>query len=143
MMSWAILQSTADDSQYWEWSKYVSAPQDSPIFNGDAYSMGGNGDFIPGHTGPVLVAPANLNPTIYLDPGFSGGCVQTGPFANMTVNLGPIGLPNATVGPFSGFGYNPRCLTRDIGPDPGQRWNNYTRIYGKASRSNVWMTAET
>jgi tyrosinase len=126
-------KSLTNDFQYWEWSKYVPAPQDSPIFNGDAFSMGGNGEFIPGHPGLVLEAPNNVNPTIYLDPGFGGGCVKTGPFGNMTVNLGPVGLPNATAGPLGGLGYNPRCLKRDVGPDPGQRWNNYTRVYGNAS----------
>lgn len=137
------LESITNDFQYWEWSKYVSAPQDSPIFSGDAHSMGGNGEFIPGHAGLVLEAPANVNPTIYLDPGFGGGCVKTGPFANMTVNLGPVGLPNATAGPLGGLGYNPRCLKRDVGPDPGQRWNNYTRIYGKTSSPVCVMIAET
>jgi tyrosinase len=132
-------KASANRPQYWEWSKYVSAPQESPIFNGDAYSMGGNGEFIPGHKGLVLEAPNNVNPTIYLDPGFGGGCVRTGPFANFTVNLGPVGLPNATAGALGGLAYNPRCLTRDVGPDPGQRWNNYTRVYGKGDLSLVYM----
>ena len=102
--------------------------------------MGGNGEFIPGHPGLILVAPANVNPTIYLEPGLGGGC---GPFGNMTVNLGPVGLPNATAGPLGGLGYNPRCLKRDVGPDPLQRWNNFTRVYGKISSSPSVINAET
>lgn len=115
---------------YWDWSKWASAPQDSPIFDGSAYSMGGNGEYIP-HSGLVLLPPAEgVNPTVYLEPGFGGGCVQTGPFANMTINLGPIGLVNASAGPDGGFGYNPRCLKRDVGPYCVEKWNNYTRILG-------------
>lgn len=49
-----------------------------------------------------------------------GGCVTTGPFANMTVRLGPIS-PMADPAPpknpqSDGFGLNTRCLRRDIGP---------------------------
>jgi tyrosinase len=129
-----LTKSTANKLQYWDWSKSAAAPQNSSIFNGDAYSMGGNGKYIPGHQGLVLPPPSpGVNPTIYLKPGLGGGCVQTGPFANMTVNLGPIGLPNTTAGPDHGFGYNPRCLKRDVGPYCTEKYCNYTRIHGKTS----------
>jgi tyrosinase len=107
------------------------------MFDGSAYSMGGNGEYIP-HAGLVLPPPvAGVNPTIYLDPGFGSGCVQTGPFHNMSVNLGPIGLPNSTVGPDGGMGYNPRCLKRDVGPFCLQKYCNYTRIFGNVLISHT------
>lgn len=109
------------------------------MFDGSAYSMGGNGEFI-NHTGLVIPPPvAGVNPTIYLDPGFGGGCVKTGPFSNMTVNLGPVGAAGGLIingtetdvpqGPDGGLGYNPRCLKRDVGPFCLQKYNNYTRIF--------------
>ncbi|KAH8651636.1 hypothetical protein BGZ60DRAFT_473728 [Tricladium varicosporioides] len=115
---------------YWDWPKWMNAPQDSPIFDGSPYSMSDRGEFIPGHPGLSLVPPPGSgNPTINIPAGYGGGCVTKGPFANMTVNLGPIGLSTGVPGPDGGFGYNPRCLKRDVGPWPSQTWCNYTRIF--------------
>lgn len=80
---------------YWDWPKYAAAPQDSPIFDGSETSLGGNGDFIP-HEGPLLVSPGNSSLTLQLPPGLGSGNVSTGPFANMSVNLGPVGGLNGT-----------------------------------------------
>ncbi|KUJ14569.1 Di-copper centre-containing protein [Mollisia scopiformis] len=98
---------------YWNWGKYAD-PTTSPIFNGDAHSMGGNGESVK-HSGGYL-GMAFIN----VPAGKGGGCVKTGPFANTTVNVGPLAgsmdpslkIPN---NPRSdGFGYNPRCLRRDV-----------------------------
>ncbi|KAK1751086.1 hypothetical protein QBC47DRAFT_434846 [Echria macrotheca] len=100
---------------YWNWGRWAADPQNSPLFNGDEYSMSGDGEAIP-HEGinfPIAPPPWDILP-----PGTGGGCVTAGPFANMTVNIGPI-LPSLTLpvpaNPQSdGLGYNPRCLRRDI-----------------------------
>jgi tyrosinase len=114
---------------YWDWPKYASAPQDSPLFNGDAYSLGGNGEYIP-HDGPVIVPPAGVGGgDIQLPAGVGSGNVTTGPFANMTVNLGPVGgLADTAAGPDGGLGYNPRHLKRDLGPAMNTRYANYTTV---------------
>ena len=98
---------------YWNWAKYANLLQ-SPIFSGDEYSMGGNGDAIGPHN------DLNLGPGPSLPAGPGGGCMTTGPFANMTVHLGPV-IPtmdpklNIPANPLSsGFGDNPRCLRRDV-----------------------------
>ncbi|KAH6684269.1 hypothetical protein B0J14DRAFT_664116 [Halenospora varia] len=98
---------------YWNWGKYPD-PTTSPIFNGDAHSMGGNGESVK-HAGYRL-GMAN----IMVPAGKGGGCVTTGPFANTTVNLGPLAPSVDTAlkipkNPRSdGYGYNPRCLRRDV-----------------------------
>ncbi|KAL3425732.1 tyrosinase central domain containing protein [Phlyctema vagabunda] len=114
---------------YWDWPKYASAPQDSPIFNGDPYSLGGNGEFVP-HNGSVIVPPEGVTGgNIQLAPGVGGGFVTTGPFGNMTVNLGPVGgLEGTGAGPDGGLGYNPRGLKRDVGPALNTRYANYTTV---------------
>ncbi|KAK6844715.1 tyrosinase central domain containing protein [Apiospora arundinis] len=121
---------------YWDWPKYADAPQDSPIFNGDPYSLGGNGEYIPGHNGSVIVPPGS--DPIQLAPGVGGGYVRTGPFANMTVNLGPVGgVAGVEPGPDGGLGYNPRGLKRDVGPALNQRYANYTTVLGLLSKPNI------
>lgn len=114
---------------YWDWPKYASAPQDSPLFNGDPYSLGGNGEYVP-HDGPVIVPPEGVSGgNISLPAGEGGGYVRTGPFANMTVNLGPVGgLADTAPGPQGGLGYNPRGLKRDLGGAMNMRYANYTTV---------------
>ena len=123
---------------YWDWPKYAKAPQDSPIFNGDPYSLGGNGEYIP-HDGPVIVPPPGIGgDNISLPAGVGGGFVKTGPFANMSVNLGPVGgLADTAPGPLGGLGYNPRGLKRDLGGAMNMRYANYTTVMRLLTRSNV------
>ncbi|TAQ86943.1 hypothetical protein B7494_g4741 [Chlorociboria aeruginascens] len=93
---------------YWDWGRWASNPEASPIFDGSDTSMSGNGQKVSHQA--TFVGPAQNG----------GGCVQTGPFKNMTVYLGPIS-PAADPAPpanpqSNGFGSNPRCLRRDLGP---------------------------
>ncbi|PQE28201.1 hypothetical protein CJF30_00010921 [Rutstroemia sp. NJR-2017a BBW] len=124
--------------RYWDWPKYASAPQDSPIFNGDPYSLGGNGDYVP-HNGSVIVPPAGVSGgNIQLAAGVGGGYVTTGPFANMTVNLGPVaGLVGTEAGPDGGLGYNPRGLKRDVGPALNTRYANYSTVLNLLLKPDV------
>lgn len=97
--------------RYWDWGLYVSSPQTSPIFDGSPSSMGSNSVYI----------PRTPNPLDWHSYGTGGGCAYSGPFTNMTVNLGPINLHNTTglppVYPVpSKFDYNPRCLKQDVNP---------------------------
>jgi tyrosinase len=59
--------------------------------------------------------------------------VKNGPFANMSVNLGPVGGLNGTApGPDGGLGYNPRGLKRDVGPAVNTRYANYSTVLSKS-----------
>lgn len=66
---------------YWDWSKYYQDPAASPLFDGSATSIGGNGEAIV--HGATLLRAFGLE--ISLPPGSGGGCVQTGPFADFQV----------------------------------------------------------
>lgn len=103
---------------YWDWTKNWSDLSKSPVFDGSPYSMGSNGKYIP-NRGPIN--DTGLGSTRLLNPGSGGGCIERGPFSNLTINLGPVALLPA--GPDGGYGYNPRCLTRDF----SQMWLNNTR----------------
>ncbi|EDU47723.1 conserved hypothetical protein [Pyrenophora tritici-repentis Pt-1C-BFP] len=99
---------------YWDWSRYPDLLNNSPIYSGDEYSMGGNGEAVGPH------ANLTLGPGQSLPAGPGGGCVTTGPFANLTIHLGPV-FPtvdtkfNIPANPLAtGYGDNPRCLRRDV-----------------------------
>ena len=92
------------------------------------------------HDGPVLVAPDELT-TLPIPAGVGGGFVKTGPFANMSVNLGPVGgLDGVAPGPDGGLGYNPRGLKRDVGPAVNMRYANYSTVLSE-SMLNFWRSA--
>lgn len=104
---------------YWNWAEDAAAPQDSAIFNGDEYSMGSNGEYIAGRADTWLAQQ-----DVTYSPGTGGGCVQSGPFSEYTVNLGPLGLPNYN-NVNSSFQYNPHCLERDLNSWFSTRYNTY------------------
>lgn len=81
----------------------------SPIFDGSDTSLGGDGEYIPDRP-PYLV-----NAIWPFPPGTGGGCVLSGPFVNMTVNMGPFTEEELITGlPEDWSDYTPRCLLRDL-----------------------------
>lgn len=91
--------------------------------------MSGNGEYIANKSDVIL--GGNGLPEIPIPAGSGGGCVTSGPFKNMKVNLGPValGLPGgATVSNGDGLSYNPRCLKRDLTNFTNQKWANATGI---------------
>ena len=94
---------------YWDWTLNWQDPRQSTVFDGSDGSMGSNGKTLHPHL-PTNISAFGIHATI--PPGTGGGCIEYGPFANTSVNLGPVAY--APEGPDGGLGYNPRCLTRDL-----------------------------
>lgn len=125
--------------RYWDWPKYADDPIGSPLFDGSAYSLSGDGEAIP-HDGPFFSVP-NTAFSRTLPAAGGGGCVQGGPFANMTVNLGPLNFNGSLpgyIGSGSGFDYNPRCLTRDINSNMSSQYLNYQVISNAIGNSSTY-----
>jgi tyrosinase len=101
---------------YWNWVKTAATGlENSAMLDGSAFSMSGNGEFIPGG-GQVNLGGPGL-PDFFIPAGTGGGCVKSGPFKDMKVNLGPVnlGLTNgSSISNGNGLSYNPRCLKRDL-----------------------------
>ncbi|UQC90160.1 uncharacterized protein CLUP02_15690 [Colletotrichum lupini] len=120
---------------YWNWLKYQDDLRKSPVFDGSDTSLSGDGAFLQ-HNGSVSGAGA-----IVLPSGDGGGCVTSGPFKNMTVNLGPVhpGMDGLEASPTGKLGYNPRCLSRDLSNYTASTWftneNMLNITVGAASKS--------
>lgn len=91
---------------YWDWSS-TDTLEAHPLFDGSETSISGNGAYVNETTYTLIPTPDIINSTIA--SGTGGGCLVSGPFANLTVRLGPHGAPVS-----DGLAYNPRCLTRDF-----------------------------
>ncbi|KAK1623769.1 hypothetical protein BDP81DRAFT_399120 [Colletotrichum phormii] len=117
---------------YWDWAKTaVTGVDSSPIFDGSETSMSGNGVFIPDQEDIILTNPDGSE-AARLPTGTGGGCIISGPFKNMSVNLGPLALSlpggGSETNPDGFFAYNPRCLKRDLTTAINRRYSNAIAI---------------
>lgn len=109
---------------YWNWPATADDLTGSNIFNGDAYSMSGDGYF-------TNDTPYQLAPGFVIPHGSGGGCIMSGPFKGMPATMPPIDinfLINGTAPPHSVFNLEETCLTRDLNTYAAQKWNNYTAV---------------
>lgn len=97
---------------YWDWTLSYTDPRLAPVFDGSPWSLGSNGAYIPNRS-PIVIQIPN-GPTLVHNPGTGGGCISGpfGPATGWSANFGPRGVP--VRGPGDGWGYNPRCITRDL-----------------------------
>lgn len=123
------------DQPYWDWAKTAhTGLAASPIFDGSETSMSGNGASVyTDDTGDIALGGSPDLPPLYLPTGNGGGCVESGPFKDMTVNLGPVALSapgGVTVTPPTGnpLDHNPRCLKRDLVDAVNQRFANASSV---------------
>jgi hypothetical protein len=63
---------------YWDWGRWAASPETSPVFDGTDTSMSGQGE-------KVQHGSNGLKPA-----GNGGGCIASGPFKGMMVNLGYV-----------------------------------------------------
>ncbi|PWY88510.1 Di-copper centre-containing protein [Aspergillus heteromorphus CBS 117.55] len=129
------------DYPYWDWGADASSMETSPVFDGTATSMSGNGAPIANEP-PISLFLGNY-PAIVLPAGTGGGCVTSGPFRNYTLNLGPaaLSLPgaNSTFSAANPLAHNPRCLKRDLTTAILSRYNTYPQILSLITDSpDVW-----
>ncbi|KAH7067656.1 hypothetical protein BKA63DRAFT_479709 [Paraphoma chrysanthemicola] len=119
---------------YWNWFAYQESLAKSPIFDGSPTSMGGDGAFVK-HNGSV-----GGGGRIFLPSGEGGGCIKSGPFENLQINLGPVSPTMAgETRVTERLAYNPRCAKRDLTTFASSTWltveNLYNLTLGTASEN--------
>jgi tyrosinase len=127
---------------YWNWGKSAFDPLNSPYMDGGPLSMSGNGVYEKHNQTNAL--PTGLNP---IPPGQGGGCVNSGPFKNLTVNLGPVSPtlaePEVVAQKGNGLDYNPRCLKRDISSWVSSQWNKDNDTYSLITQNKDIVSFQT
>ncbi|KAK8023515.1 tyrosinase [Apiospora rasikravindrae] len=128
---------------YWDNARFSADQTKSRVWDGNpATSFGGNGAprTPPGNGGAgpnnnstfqlLLIPGLVIDFWLPMPLGTGGGCVMTGPFANLTLTLGPVAKP--TRDPVNKYGYlpTPRCLARSFDPSytggASLTWENAT-----------------
>ncbi|KAK5153809.1 hypothetical protein LTS14_007028 [Recurvomyces mirabilis] len=108
---------------YWDWAQDAAAVDQSELFNGDEFSMGSNGVYIPDRNGTFLGLMGFTFP-----PGTGGGCVHSGPFSeNFNTSLGPLDSPYGN-NVANQYDLNSRCLVRDLNSWFSSQFNTYTNV---------------
>ncbi|KAK7908451.1 hypothetical protein PG985_015754 [Apiospora marii] len=101
---------------YWNHGKSSQDLINSPL-DGSPTSQGGNGVYA--KHGCAVGLPSRL---LCIPAGVGGGCVETGPYAGVMMNISAT-VPTSefvTAGPK--FSYQPRCVRHDISNALGQKW---------------------
>lgn len=119
--------------RYWNWALSAHNLSASPLFDGSDTSLSGDGDPVIGHNDTATLAPTNIT----IPNGSGGGCVTTGPFANLTINLPDLDSAPADVFPPHAFAYTPRCLTRNLNNYIAQSFTSQCDVDRLLSSPNI------
>ncbi|KAF2995795.1 hypothetical protein E8E13_000003, partial [Curvularia kusanoi] len=116
---------------YWNWPWWADDLASSPLFDGSATSIGGDGYW-------NASSPPVRNGNFTFPRGNGGGCIDSGPFANITTGFRmfkneEILQPEL---PSDALDYAPRCVTRDLN-------SNLTHSNHKASVVDKLLSASS
>lgn len=117
---------------YWNFAETANDPRAYPVFDGSDYSMSGDGLYNASYR-------VQLGPNFVLPHGTGGGCVTTGPFANMNTTLKFIDASQLATGvlPPDAFAYNPACLVRDLNANVSQTYANQGQLTATVHAANA------
>lgn len=119
--SWSLSRKLKQQyHRYWDWTLDANDIEASPLFDGSPYSMSGNGEYVANRSALIteLTLPSIGSVIISIPPGTGGGCVTTGPFANITVPFGEVSTNTTTSSRNNpqNLAHTPHCLRRDLNP---------------------------
>ena len=116
---------------YWNWPWWADDLPGSPLFDGSKTSIGGDGYW-------NASIPPIRNGNFTFPRGHGGGCIRSGPFANITTGFRMFDNEEALQLelPTDALNYAPRCVTRDLN-------SNITQSNHRASVVNHLLTASS
>lgn len=129
---------------YYNWGYWANDPKKSPALDGSATSLSGDGSYVSGRNATCIPSPDQCG--VVIPPGNGGGCVTSGPFKDWKINLGPVSpvLPDINPNPeFTGLGYNPRCLRRDISKFASSGWTKDSDIVSLILNNTDFLSFST
>lgn len=94
---------------YWNWPWWANDLVNSPLFDGTTTSLGGDGYW-------NASVPASQNGNYTFPRGNGGGCIESGPFSNITTGFRLFHTTEIlqTTLPADALDYAPHCVYRDL-----------------------------
>lgn len=111
-------------NRYWNWALSANNLSASPLFDGSETSFSGNGDPIEQSNQMFALEPSDVK----IPRGSGGGCVTSGPFADMILNLPDLDSAPGDRFPPHAFDYSPHCLKRDLNSFISGHFTNQTDV---------------
>lgn len=124
---------------YWDWVKHAKNLTASPLFDGSAFSLSGQGKALSAEE--LAKQPPCRVGNFSCPTGTGGGCVTDGPFKDYTIGYLPsdpreMANPNPALPP-TAFHYQKRCFSRNLNQFVATNFQTAENLAGVTNASTI------